>query len=110
MSNIVKQKVGISAITAYVPSYRVGLEDWCNWTDNSWDKISSIIGSGFRMLGPDESIYTMAANAVLDLIIENKIKPSQIGFLALGTESSTDNSAGTIIIKGWLMMSLKIEA
>ena len=102
-----KQKVGISAITAYVPSYRVGLEDWCNWTNNSWDKISSIIGSGFRMLGPDESIYTMAANAVLDLIIENKIEPSQIGFLALGTESSTDNSAGTIIIKGMVNDELK---
>ena len=95
-----KQKVGISAITAYVPSYRVGLEDWCDWTDNSWNKISSIIGSGFRMLGPDESIYTMAANSVLDLIIENNIDPREIGFLALGTESSTDNSAGTIIIKG----------
>ena len=102
-----KQKVGISAITAYVPSYRVGLEDWCNWTDNSWDKISKIIGSGFRMLGPDESIYTMAANAVLDLIIENKIEPNQIGFLALGTESSTDNSAGTIIIKGMVNDELK---
>ena len=59
------------------------------------------------MLGPDESIYTMAANAVLDLIIENKIEPSQIGFLALGTESSTDNSAGTIIIKGMVNDELK---
>ena len=95
-----KHKVGISAITAYVPSYRVGLKDWCSWTNNSWDKISNIIGSGFRMLGPDESIYTMAANSVLDLIIENNIDPNEIGFLALGTESSTDNSAGTIIIKG----------
>ena len=102
-----KKKVGISAITAYVPSYRVGLEDWCNWTDNSWDKISSIIGSGFRMLGPDESIYTMAANSVLDLIIENNIDPNEIGFLALGTESSTDNSAGTIIIKGMVNEELK---
>ena len=102
-----KQKVGISAITTYVPSYRVGLEDWCSWTNNSWDKISNIIGSGFRMLGPDESIYTMAANAVLDLIIENKIEPSQVGFLALGTESSTDNSAGTIIIKGMVNDELK---
>ena len=49
----------------------------------------------------------MAANAVLDLIIENKIEPSQIGFLALGTESSTDNSAGTIIIKGMVNDELK---
>ena len=59
------------------------------------------------MLGPDESIYTMAANSVLDLIIENNIDPNEIGFLALGTESSTDNSAGTIIIKGMVNDELK---
>ena len=107
MSYNVNQKVGISAITTYVPPYRVGLENWCDWTNNSWDKIGNIIGSGFRMLGPNESIYTMAANAVLDLIVENQIKSNDIGFLALGTESSTDNSAGTIIIKGMVNEELK---
>ncbi len=101
------QKVGISAITTYVPPYRVGLEDWCHWTNSSWSKISKIIGSGFRMLGPDESIYTMAANAVLNLIVDNEINSDEIGFLALGTESSTDNSAGTVIIKGMVNEELK---
>ena len=101
------QKVGISALSTYVPPYRVDLEKWSDWTHQSWDKIKQVIGTGFRMLGPNQTIYTMAANAVLDLILSNKIKPSEIGFLALGTESSTDNSAGSIIIKGMIDKELR---
>ena len=100
-------KVGISALTTYVPPYRVDLEQWCEWTDNSWDKINNIVGSGFRVLGPNQTIYSMAANAVLDLIVSHEVNPSEIGFLALGTESSTDNSAGSIIIKGMVNEELK---
>ena len=101
------QKVGISAISTYVPPYRVDLEEWCTWTNQSWEKIEHVIGTGFRMMGPNQTIYTMAANAVLDLILSHKVSPSEIGFLALGTESSTDNSAGSIIIKGMLNKELK---
>ncbi|SVC27889.1 uncharacterized protein METZ01_LOCUS280743, partial [marine metagenome] len=95
-------KVGISAVTVYVPPYRVDLEKWCSWSEKSWEKINHVIGSGFRILGPNQSIYTMAANAVLKLIESYNINPSDIGFLALGTESSTDNSAGSVIIKGMI--------
>ena len=101
------QKVGISAISTYVPPYRVDLEEWCTWTNQSWEKIKHVIGTGFRMMGPNQTIYTMAANAVLDLILSHKVSPSEIGFLALGTESSTDNSAGSIIIKGMVNKELK---
>ena len=94
------QKVGISAISTYVPPYRVDLEKWCEWTNQSWEKVENVIGTGFRMMGPNQTVYTMAANAVLDLILSHEVDPSEIGFLALGTESSTDNSAGSIIIKG----------
>ena len=100
-------KVGISGLTTYVPPYRVDLEQWCAWSDNSWDKIKNIVGSGFRVLGPNQTIYSMAANAVLDLIISHEVNPSEIGFLALGTESSTDNSAGSIIIKGMVNEELR---
>ena len=34
-----EQKVGISAISTYVPPYRVDLEEWCTWTNQSWEKI-----------------------------------------------------------------------
>ncbi|GIT34531.1 MAG: hypothetical protein Ct9H300mP4_08500 [Gammaproteobacteria bacterium] len=100
-------KVGISAVTAYVPPYRVDLQKWCSWSEKSWEKINHVIGSGFRILGPNQSIYTMAANAVLKLIESYNINPSDIGFLALGTESSTDNSAGSVIIKGMVNNELK---
>ncbi len=95
-------RVGISGLATYLPPYRVDLSNWCDWTGNSKEKINHIIGSGFRILGPNQSIYTMAANAVLQLIESYDIDPSDIGYLALGTESSTDNSTGSVIIKGMI--------
>jgi len=92
--------VGISGIAAHLPPYRVHLRDWCEWNNGTWDKVHNVVGKSFRMLGPQQSIYTMAANAVLRLIDQYDIDPSQVGFLGLGTESSTDNSAGAIIVKG----------
>jgi hydroxymethylglutaryl-CoA synthase len=93
-------RAGISAISAYVPAFRVPLEDWCAWTDNSWEKIRAVVGQSFRVPGPHENVYTMAANAVLRLIRQNNIDPSRVRFLGLGTESSTDNAAGAVIVRG----------
>jgi hydroxymethylglutaryl-CoA synthase len=42
----------------------------------------------------------MAATAVIRLIDQYDIDPARVKFLGLGTESSTDNSAGAIIVKG----------
>src|SRR6185295_19979389 len=84
---------GVSAMSLYVPPFRVNLKDWCEWTGNSWDKISAVVGNSFRVPGRHENVYTMAANAVLRLIRQNDIDPARIGFLGLGTESSTDNAA-----------------
>ncbi|MGB5337088.1 MAG: hypothetical protein WBN07_15830 [Woeseiaceae bacterium] len=92
--------IGISGLAAYVPPYRVWLEDWCDWTDNQWPKIREVVGRSFRVRGPNQSVYTMAANAVLRLIEQYDIDPSRVKFLGLGTESSTDNSAGAIVVKG----------
>jgi len=94
------KSVGLSGLALNVPPYRVDLKDWCSWNNAGWDKVRNVIGSSFRMLGPQQSIYTMAANSVLRLIEQYDIDPQQVGFLALGTESSTDNSAGAIIVKG----------
>ena len=92
--------IGISGLAAYIPPYRVWLEDWCDWTDNQWPKIRNVVGRSFRVRGPNHSVYTMSANAVLRLIDQYDIDPTRVKFLGLGTESSTDNSAGAIIIKG----------
>lgn len=98
--------IGISGFSCYFPGYRVPLEDWCTWTGNSWNKIHEVVGASYRLRGPDENAYTMAATAVLRLIERYQVDPRRIGFLGLGTESSTDNSAGAVIVRGMLDMAL----
>ncbi len=98
---------GVSALSLYVPPFRVNLQDWCEWTGNSWDKISAVVGKSFRVCGPHENVYTMAANAVLRLIRQNDIDPQRVGFLGLGTESSTDNAAGAVIVRGMVDRALE---
>jgi hydroxymethylglutaryl-CoA synthase len=94
--------VGISGFAMYLPPYRVDLREWCEWTGTSWDKIRSVVGTGFRMPGPGQSVYTMAATAALRLMDRYDVDPRRVRFLALGTESSTDNSAGAVILRGML--------
>ena len=94
------KEVGISGFAVYVPPYRVDLQDWCQWTASPWDKTSAVIGRSFRMRGSNQSVYTMAATAVMRLIDHYDVDPRRVGFLGLGTESSTDNSAGAVIVKG----------
>jgi hydroxymethylglutaryl-CoA synthase len=103
---MVHPHIGISGFASYLPRYRVALGDWCRWTGDSWDKVRTVVGSGFRMRGPDENAYTMAATAVLRLIRQYDLDPQRIGFLGLGTESSTDNSAGAVIVKGMVSRAL----
>jgi hydroxymethylglutaryl-CoA synthase len=101
------KSIGISGLAAYVPPYRVWLEDWCNWTDNQWPKIREVVGRSFRVRGPNNSVYTMAANAVLRLIDQYDVDPARVKFLGFGTESSTDNSAGAIVVKGMVDAALE---
>ncbi len=101
------KKIGVSGLAAYVPPYRVWLEDWCDWTDNQWPKIREVVGRSFRVRGPNQGVYTMAATAVMRLIDQYDIDPARVKFLGLGTESSTDNSAGAIIVKGMVDHALE---
>ncbi len=102
-------KIGISGLAAYVPAYRVNLEQWCDWTGQHWPKMREVVGDSFRMRGQRHSIYTMAATAVMRLIRQYDINPSEVRFLGLGTESSLDNSAGAVIIKGMIDSALIAE-
>jgi hydroxymethylglutaryl-CoA synthase len=49
----------------------------------------------------------MAANAVLRLIQDYDVDPTRVGFLGLGTESSTDNAAGAVIVRGMVDRALE---
>ncbi len=99
--------LGISGFATYLPPYRVKLDSWCDWTGQAWPKIKAVVGHSFRMRGPQENVYTMAASAVLKLIRAYDVDPRSIGYLALGTESSTDNSAGAVIVKGMVDAALR---
>ena len=99
--------IGISGLAAYVPPFRVWLEDWCDWTGDHWPKVREVVGRSFRVRGPDQSVYTMAATAVIRLIDQYDVDPARVKFLGLGTESSTDNSAGAIIVKGMVDQALE---
>jgi hydroxymethylglutaryl-CoA synthase len=101
------RRPGISAISIFLPRHRVDLERWCEWTHAPWAKVAAVVGRSFRVCGPDENAYTMAASAVLRVIVDNRIDPRSVGFLGLGTESSTDNSAGTVIVKGMVDQGLR---
>lgn len=103
------KRIGISGLAAYVPPYRVWLEDWCEWTGDQWPKVREVVGRSFRVRGPEHSVYTMAATAVLRLIDQYDVDPTRIKFLGLGTESSTDNSAGAIIVKGMVDQALEAK-
>lgn len=105
--SVTNKNIGVSGLAAYVPPYRVWLEDWCDWTGNQWPKIREVVGRSFRVRGPDQSVYTMAATAVMRLIDQYDVDPARVKFLGLGTESSTDNSAGAIIVKGMVDRALE---
>ena len=93
--------VGLSGLSAFVPPYRVSLESWCEWTGNSWDKTRAVIGRSFRLAGPEHSVYTMAANAALRLIEDHRVDPQRVGYLAVGTESGTDNAtSAAVVVRG----------
>lgn len=100
------RSLGIGGCSLYVPRYRVDLQSWCDWTGASWSKTRSVVGRAFRMPAPSENVYTMAATAVVRLIERYDIDPSRVGFLGLGTESSTDNAAGAVIVKGLVNQAL----
>ena len=95
-----KRKFGINGQAMYLPPYRIDLEQWCDWNQVAWNKVRKVVGTGFRIPAPHENVYTMAANAALALILNYDIDPQKIGALILGTESSTDNAIGSIIVKG----------
>ncbi len=104
-----RKPIGISGLASYVPPYRVWLEDWCDWTGQPWSKIRDVVGRSFRVRGPEHSVYTMAATAVMRLIEQYDVDPSRVKFLGLGTESSGDNSAGAIIVKGMVDRALEAQ-
>lgn len=98
---------GISGFAVYVPPHRVRLQDWCHWNEQPWEKIGNVIGESFRVCGPEQDVYALAATAALRLIEAYDIDPARVGQLVLGTESASDNAAGAVIVRGMLDTQLQ---
>ncbi|MBM4252411.1 MAG: hypothetical protein FJ146_10610 [Deltaproteobacteria bacterium] len=95
--------VGIDALAVYVPKPYVDLTgEWAHQrlASSGADNVDNLIGkirAGIgveRMAIPDahEDIATMAAMAVKKLIETSGIDPTDIAYLAVGTESTVDQS------------------
>lgn len=100
---------GVSGLSLCVPSYRVQLGAWSQWVGAKPDKVEAVVGRSFRVCTPGQSIYTIAASAVLDLVERYDVDPRDIGFLGFGTESSTDNAAGAVVLRGMLDDALRSQ-
>jgi len=93
---------GIDAISVYIPKLAVKLNsDWAqtraaklNTTPQEFlDKISKGVGiSEMSIVDAHEDAATMAAEASLDLLKKSGISLSQIGYIAVATETSVDRS------------------
>jgi len=87
------KNVGIDTIDYYIPKLFVGMHDLSLAREIPYAKLSQGLGIK-RMSIPDcnEDTASLAANALLQLIITNKIDPSEIGRIYLGTETGLDSS------------------
>lgn len=90
------KKIGIDALSFYVPSLYVGLEKLALKRNIAFAKLNKGLGLN-KMAFPDvnEDTASFAANALLDLILTNKVDPSTIGRIYLGTESALDAAKPT---------------
>ena len=64
-------------------------------------------GAAFACAGRHENVYTMAANAVLRLDPAERYRSAAGGLPGIGTESSTDNAAGAVIVRGMVDRALE---
>jgi|TARA_E500000178_G_scaffold322872_1_gene347969 hydroxymethylglutaryl-CoA synthase len=90
------KKVGIDALSYYVPSLYVDIKDLASSRDIAPEKLEA--GLGLRkMTTPDydEDSASIAANSLYRLIKDNNIDPRKVGRVYLGTESGVDASKPT---------------
>ncbi|MBK7477322.1 MAG: hydroxymethylglutaryl-CoA synthase family protein [Haliscomenobacter sp.] len=88
--------VGIDDLAVYIPRIFLPMDALANARGYDFGKLRDGLGLQ-AMAFPDvhEDPATMAANAVLDLILRNRLDPRQVGRIYMGTESAVDGSKPT---------------
>jgi hydroxymethylglutaryl-CoA synthase len=91
-----KQNIGIDDISLYIPKLYLPLSVLAEERNIEYAKLNKGLGlTSMAIPDVNEDAATMAANAVLELIQKNNLKPSDIGRLYLGTESALDGAKPT---------------
>ena len=87
---------GVDAIAFYVPQLYVSMDNLAQARGIPAEKLKRGLGLQ-KMAVPNigEDAATFAANALLNLILQNNIDPNEIGRVYLGTESAVDGSKPT---------------
>ncbi len=90
------KKIGIDAISFYVPTLKVSMQDLAERRNIPYEKLNRGLGLQ-AMTVPDvnEDAASFAANALIKLFEENDLNPREIGRIYLGTESAVDASKPT---------------
>lgn len=93
MSVVQSKMVGIDDMSAYVPQLYLPISSLATARDIEYAKLNKGLGlTNMALADVHEDAATMAANAVLQLIKQNELHPSQIGRIYLGSESAVDGA------------------
>ena len=87
------KRIGIDAISYYVPSIYLSIEELSKNRNLDYDKLSKGLGlEKMAVADSNEDPSSFAANALIDLFEKNDLNPKEIGRIYMGTESALDAS------------------
>lgn len=88
--------IGIDDMSAYIPHLYFPIAALAETRDLEYAKLNRGLGlEAMSITDAHEDAATMAANAVLELILKNDLDPQRIGRIYLGTESALDGAKPT---------------
>ncbi len=89
-------KIGIDALSYYVPHHYLPIETLARAREIEYAKLNKGLGlTSMSFPDIDEDAASMGANACLALFTNEKLNPSKVGRLYLGTESALDSAKPT---------------
>ena len=87
------KKIGIDAISYYVPSIYLSIEQLSEKRNLDFQKLNKGLGlEKMAIADSNEDPSSFAANALIDLFEKNNLDPQEIGRIYMGTESALDAS------------------
>ena len=87
------KKIGIDAISYYVPSIYLSIEELSKNRNLNYEKLNKGLGlEKMAIADSNEDPSSFAANALIDLFEKNKLNPKHVGRIYMGTESALDAS------------------